>query len=270
MADLYRLNRRTFINQLGGSTIAVAILGSGVLAACSEDGAVVPVSQSSAPDPGSDSTSTSTTTSAQSTGVNPDSDTVAMRWQRVEMGGVSAYLIARGNEVAVVDTGFKNNIDKFDGALSAIGAQWGDVKHVILTHKHPDHVGGLPEVVELAGQATVYIGEADLSGAGDIAAQPVNDGEEIFGLQIIGTPGHTLGHISVLDPDAGFLVVGDAMNEENGMVLGPNPQFTPDMATANESVKRLAEREFETIVFGHGNPFEGGASKAVVALAQTL
>lgn len=268
MADLFRLNRRTFLNQLGGSTIAVAILGSGVLAACSEDGAVVPISPSSAP--GSDSTSTSASESTQSTGDEPGSETVAMRWQRVEMGGVSAYLIARGNEVAVVDTGLRNNIDKFDSALSAIGAQWGDVKHVILTHKHPDHVGGLPEVVELAGQATVYIGEADLSGAGDITAQPVNDGEEIFGLQIIGTPGHTAGHISVLDPDAGFLVAGDALNEGSGMVLGPNPQFTPDMGTANESVKRLAEREFETIVFGHGNPFEGSASEAVFALAQTL
>lgn len=244
MAELHRLNRRTFLNKMGGSTVAVAFLGSGVLAACSSDGSVVPVAS--------------------------EAEVDGLRWQRVQMGGVSAYLIARGNEVAVVDTGNPNNIDRFDAALSAIGAQWGDVKHIILTHKHGDHVGGLPEVVGLATQASVYIGEADLSGAGDVAAEPINDGDEVFGLQIIGTPGHTAGHVSVLDVGAGFLVAGDALNERDGMLLGPNPQYTPDMETANASVKRLAERTFETVVFGHGNPLEGAASDAVVAFAQTI
>ncbi len=54
------------------------------------------------------------------------------------------------------------------------------------------------------------------------------------------------------------------------MVLGPNPSFSSDIAEANASVQRLAERSFETVVFGHGNPIEGGASTAIVALAQTL
>jgi len=87
---------------------------------------------------------------------------------------------------------------------------------------------------------------------------------------VIATPGHTPGHIAVLDPAAGFLIAGDALNESDGMVLGPNPNFSSDMAQANASVQRLAERSYETVVFGHGNPIESGASDAVLALAQTL
>jgi len=92
----------------------------------------------------------------------------------------------------------------------------------------------------------------------------------VFGLQVIGTPGHTAGHISVLDPIGGLLVAGDALNESDGMVLGPNPNFSSDIVEANASVARLAERQFETVVFGHGEPFEGGGADAVIALAQTL
>jgi len=131
-------------------------------------------------------------------------------------------------------------------------------------------VGGLPEVLEAAPNAIAYAGEADIPGiTAPRDLQPLNDGDEVFGLQVIATPGHTPGHISVLDPIEGFLVAGDALNEESGMIIGPNPRYTPDMDLAHASVKRLAERTFETVVFGHGDPFEGAASDAVVALAQT-
>jgi len=126
-------------------------------------------------------------------------------------------------------------------------------------------------VLELAATATAHAGRADAERIDAVrAVEALDDGDEIFGLQVIATPGHTPGHIAVLDPVAGFLVAGDALNESDGMVLGPNPSFTPDMDTANASVQRLAERSFETVVFGHGNPIETGASEAVVALAQTL
>ena len=98
----------------------------------------------------------------------------------------------------------------------------------------------------------------------------MNDGEEIFGLQIIGTPGHTPGHISVYDPSGSLFVAGDALNNVESELTGPNPQFTPDMALASESVKKIAQLTFETALFGHGDPLEGGASTAIAELATTL
>ncbi len=273
MAELHRLNRRTFLTDMGKRTVAIAVLGPATMAACSSDGDVTPSTTS-----GDGAAVTlepsgpGTTGSPVTDGSPPTGDVVAagFRWERVELGFVSAYLIARGNEVAIVDSGNGNNLPKFEEALSIVGAGWGDVNHLILTHKHGDHVGGLPDITGAASNANVYIGEADLDGVPEGAAQPINDGDEIFGLQIIGTPGHTPGHISVFDESAGFLVAGDALNEEGGMVLGPDASFTADMDTANASVQRLAERQFETVVFGHGDPIEGGASDQVVALAQTL
>jgi glyoxylase-like metal-dependent hydrolase (beta-lactamase superfamily II) len=92
----------------------------------------------------------------------------------------------------------------------------------------------------------------------------------VFGLRIIDTPGHTPGHICVLDPVGGLLVAGDALIGSRGGVAGPNPQFTSDLATANESVKKLATFEFETALFGHGEPVGSGASTAVAGLAAGL
>ena len=122
-----------------------------------------------------------------------------------------------------------------------------------------------------APQARVYAGAADIPQmTAPRAITPVTDGEEVFGLRIIATPGHTPGHISVLDPVGSLLVVGDAMGNINHRLSGSNPQYTADMAQAHQSVKKLAALTFAKAVFGHGDPLEQDASAAVATLARTL
>jgi glyoxylase-like metal-dependent hydrolase (beta-lactamase superfamily II) len=106
---------------------------------------------------------------------------------------------------------------------------------------------------------------------------PVGDGDTVFGLSIIETPGHTPGSITVLDPVAGVVIVGDAINGagsgvagSEGGVGGANPRFTSDMAQAAESIKKLAALSFDSVYFGHGDPLEGNASQMVADLAATL
>jgi hypothetical protein len=53
-------------------------------------------------------------------------------------------------------------------------------------------------------------------------------------------------------------------------ITGANPQYTSDMAQANESVKKLAKLTFEKAVFGHGEPIEKGASAAIGKVANAL
>jgi glyoxylase-like metal-dependent hydrolase (beta-lactamase superfamily II) len=189
----------------------------------------------------------------------------------VVLGSVSAFVLARAGEATIVDTGNPGSEDGIGAGLGALGLGWGDVGHVIVTHLHNDHQGSLPAVLNLAPEAAAYAGAADIP---QIPAPrdliPVGDGDIVFDLQIIDTPGHTPGHISVLDPVGGLLVAGDALNGRDGGVIGANPRFTADVAVADDSVRKLAQLTFDTVVFGHGDPVEGQASDQVAALAASL
>jgi glyoxylase-like metal-dependent hydrolase (beta-lactamase superfamily II) len=190
---------------------------------------------------------------------------------RVSMGFVNGYVLVRGKEVAIVDTGTPNNAEKFADVIRTAGLGWDSVQHVILTHYHPDHIGSMGQVMAAAPKATAYAGAADIpkiSSPRPIKA--VGDNEEVFGLRIIATPGHTPGHICVLDPAGSLLILGDAMVNIGSKLGGPNPQYTADMAQANQSVKKLAGMTFDRAVFGHGEPIDKGASQAIAKLASTL
>ena len=256
------ISRRGFLYDLGRGTLALAVFG---LAACTEaDGSPDTVSTTtSAGDPTSTTTSPEETTSTQ--------PAPAVSWQRVNLGFVSAYIVVRGGEAAIVDTGVAGSESDIEAGLVAVGVDWSSVGHVILTHRHPDHQGSLPAVLAAAAGATGYAGAGDLDAiTSPKALVSVGDGDKVFDLEIIETPGHTPGHISVLSPDASLLIAGDALNGQDGGVIGANPQYTPDMATANLSVQKLAGFQFDTVVFGHGEPVVGGAAARVAELAASL
>lgn len=189
---------------------------------------------------------------------------------RVNLGFVNAYVLVRGKEAALVDTGTAGNGSKIADVLRAANLSWDAVRHVILTHYHPDHIGSVGEVLSEAAKATAYAGAADTPQIkSPRPVKAVGDNDEVFGLRVIATPGHTPGHICVFDPVGSLLILGDAMNNP-GALSGPNPEYTADMAEAHRSVKKLAKLKFERALFGHGEPIDQGASQAIAKLAATL
>jgi len=189
---------------------------------------------------------------------------------RVNMGFVNAYVLIRGKEAAVVDTGTAGNGSKIADVVRSAGLGWSEIHHVILTHYHPDHIGSVGEVLGAATKATAYAGAADIPQIkSPRPLKAVADNDEVFGLRVIATPGHTPGHVCVFDPAGSVLILGDAMNNIDKL-SGPNPQYTADMAQAHQSVKKLAKLKFERAVFGHGEPIDKSASQAVAKLAGTL
>ena len=265
--------------------MAMAVVTPAVLAGCGSDAPSTTTGQAAQTDvdaTGADPTAPAEPTAAPPTAAAPDptasadTDTSSadgvtepLTWARANLGFVSAYVLARGNTAAIVDTGVAGSASAIGQTLSTLGLNYSDVAHVILTHNHADHAGSISEVLAEAVNATAYAGEADLGGIpGDISG--LVGGEDIFGFEMLPTPGHTAGHMAVIDHQAGLLVAGDAIfTEEGGVVEGPE-RFFSDVPQSRESIKAMAALTFNTLLVGHGEPIEDAADTAVAALAATL
>ena len=252
-----RLSRRVFLADVGRGMVAIALLG---VVGCARVGAARP------PRPRSRSDEPSAAARPRSGSAEPG----APAWHRVDVGFVSAYVLAREGEAAVVDTAGPIGTDAGSSeadilvALEAAGLGWPNVAHVILTHWHSDHAGSAAAVLEAAPDAQGYAGAEDIP---HIVVPrplvPVIDGDDVFGLRIVATPGHTPGHIAVLDEALGVLVVGDAMTTNDGRPTSPPVRTTGDMEQALRTVAKIGALDFETLLVGHGDPIESGAAVLV-------
>ena len=189
------------------------------------------------------------------------------------------------NRLVLIDTSVDDTAKDIFSWLRKNGHAPGDLTSVILTHTHPDHVLGLKAVKSRAPGAKVAAGKDDADyiartkvypgppGPQRHDAVPVDvrleDAQSYEGFLVIATPGHTPGHISLLDKERKLLVAGDALNNEKA--LGPMPdQYNIDPKQHRASIKKLANYEFETLIMGHGKPILRGAGAQLKALAATL
>src|ERR1051326_8899196 len=58
-----------------------------------------------------------------------------------EDGFVSSYIVVRGSEAAIVDTGVPGSAQRIGEVVQEAGVGWDAVRHLIVTHLHPDHAG---------------------------------------------------------------------------------------------------------------------------------
>jgi glyoxylase-like metal-dependent hydrolase (beta-lactamase superfamily II) len=191
---------------------------------------------------------------------------------------VRAFVVVRGREAALVDALLPGNVNAIQDVLRTAGLGFDALKHVILTHYHPDHSGSAADIAALAGGATWYAGAPDIppltAGIPDFGVPPfrkpiqaIAEGSEVFGLRIVATPGHTAGHVSVFEPSGSAMVIGDAAFNLQGLSGSP-PQFTADLVAAGESVRKLAGMNFQRALFSHGPPINEGAAAALAQFLQ--
>lgn len=264
------LTRRVLLKDMGKAGLAVMVLGVSACSSETQGGSSTSFGSEPSTSPPTSTTGPATSTTSAGTTTTPTTGE-GHSWHRVNLGFVSAFIVYRGGVATVVDTGVDGSALSIGSGLEEVGLGWSDVGGLILTHKHPDHQGSTQGVLESAPGIPWY------AGAGDIEAinaptegLPVGDGDSVAGLDIIETPGHTPGHISVLDPIGGILVTGDALTGVDGGVAGPNAGFSEDIDLANESVGKLAGFDYEVILLGHGEPILKGGSAAVSDLAASL
>lgn len=209
----------------------------------------------------------------------------------------NVFLLVEDAGLALIDSGGPGSGPKILTYIRQIGRRPEDLRHIVLTHQHVDHVGGAAYLAAQTG-AQVLAHPLDIPAIEGKAArelprnaavrllfkalmlprlQPVavtrhlTSGETLpilpddGGLQVIATPGHTTGHCSLYLPRRRVLFAGDALTQLRGAVQPPPAIFSTDMPTARRSLAALAELPVETSLCGHGRPILHGATDRIAA-----
>jgi glyoxylase-like metal-dependent hydrolase (beta-lactamase superfamily II) len=98
----------------------------------------------------------------------------------------------------------------------------------------------------------------------------LHDGEELplhGGIEVIHTPGHTPGHLSLFVKKARLLIAGDELRVEEGELVGPGEWATPDMERANASLRKLIDYQIDYVLCYHGGIYGPDASEKIAELS---
>jgi glyoxylase-like metal-dependent hydrolase (beta-lactamase superfamily II) len=98
----------------------------------------------------------------------------------------------------------------------------------------------------------------------------LHDGEELplhGGVEVIHTPGHTPGHLSLFVKKARLLIAGDELRVEEGELVGPSEWATPDMEQANASLRKLLDYQIDYVLCYHGGLYGPNASEKIAELS---
>lgn len=176
-----------------------------------------------------------------------------MNIQKLTLGlyQTNIYILSNDTEAVVIDPGYEPDI-----ILDALEGK--ELKAILLTHGHFDHVGGVRELAAETG-CPVYLNEADLSMPPQMTAGPLyytntydeGDFVEAAGLsfKVLHTPGHTPGSICLLCENAMFS--GDTLFWGS---CGRTDLPGGSWATIRKSLLRLAELSGDYDVYpGHGD-----------------
>lgn len=211
------------------------------------------------------------------------------------------HLVRIPDGYALVDTAVPGSGRTILDALARLGGRARDLRQIVLTHSHLDHMGSAAALVEATG-ARVLAGAADapairgtaaelqptytaservlheqvMAGFADADVPPpqhvrvdveLHDGDTVDGwgepVHVLHVPGHTPGSIALHLPSCGVLFPGDIVATAEGRaILGP---FNVDREQAVASFRRLAALEVEALCVPHGEPVLRGASEVLRA-----
>ena len=221
---------------------------------------------------------------------------------------INAYLVEQAGEVTIIDAGVSGFYSQLDKELAAMGRSPADVRALVLTHGHTDHIG-FAERVRRERQVPVSVHEADAAlargevpnpakGLGPVKLRPVvgfmwfsalhgglrtpklqqvatfGDGATLDvpgSPRVVLTPGHTPGSAVLHFPSLDALFVGDALATYAVTTGARGPQvapFTADAVQAVESLTRLDGVSAGHVLPGHGDAWTGGLSEAIRQIRQ--
>ncbi len=184
-------------------------------------------------------------------------------------------ILLRGRRPVLVDTGFGADAPALLAWLGQQGMHARDLALVVNTHSHCDHSGG-NHAIE-SGYGTPIAAQADeaaLVNARDPNAcqaewlqqpiesyqvtRPLRGGDTVStggtAWLVVGTPGHTAGHLSLYSAEHGVLILGDALHDADLGWLNPYREGPDSLDRASETIERLAALPARIGLSGHGPP----------------
>jgi glyoxylase-like metal-dependent hydrolase (beta-lactamase superfamily II) len=222
---------------------------------------------------------------------------------RLGNGTINSYLVADGTDVTIIDAGVPGYWSELPAELAAMGRTLADVRALVLTHGHSDHIG-FAERARRERQMPVSVHELDAAlargevpnparGLGPVRLRPVLS-FLVYGalkgalrtprLGEVGTfadgaildmpgsprvllvPGHTPGSAAIHVHSLDALFIGDAIATRAVTTGETGPMiapFTADPSTALRSLDRLEGIEAGWLLPGHGEPWTGGVGAAI-------
>jgi glyoxylase-like metal-dependent hydrolase (beta-lactamase superfamily II) len=212
--------------------------------------------------------------------------------------GCNTYLII-DKGVTLVDTGLRGNEKLIYGYLKKLGYEPTDIKRIVITHAHFDHINCLynlkketnAEVIVGETDADIVTGKMPLRTMGGVFARSFNafmfyyrykpvpvdrmlkDGDVIDvigGLRAVMLSGHSHGNMGLYSQARRLVFSSDTIRVIDHKLMPPHPRFTENMHDAIQAIKRLAELDFDVLLPGHGSPVMTGASEKVKELYHEL
>jgi glyoxylase-like metal-dependent hydrolase (beta-lactamase superfamily II) len=218
---------------------------------------------------------------------------------RVEV--LNPVMLVDENQMVLVDCGYPGSLPLLQEAAKKQHLLFEKITALVITHHDIDHMGAAFELVHAYPHIKVYASAAEapyingkkkslrLQQAEELypllpdaykpaalafqnalmAMKPVrvdlmlDEKDQPFGndLQVVFTPGHTPGHISLYLQNEKLLIASDALVVENNEFEIANPQFTLDLTGAIASVKKLSALSIHGMVCYHGGEMNTGIEK---------
>lgn len=186
----------------------------------------------------------------------PDFDRLSERCIRINGGnpgrftlqGTNTYLLGTGRERILIDSG-QGHAKWINSLRMVLEQENATVRDLLLTHWHPDHIGGIADLQTLCPQATVY---KNVPGKNQ---RNIQDGAEFkvegATIQACHTPGHTEDHMSFLIVEEDALLTGDN-------VLGHGTTVFENLSVYIKSLQRMRTVFKGRAYPGHGSVIEDG------------
>ena len=179
---------------------------------------------------------------------------------------INVLLLEDDDGWTLVDTGTANSAGRIQEAVTALGSGPG-LKRIFVTHHHPDHAGGVKGLIEWAPQAESRLPSRRRSSPADAPDEPasaffrpiasrqnvppapvakvLSEGDLVSGFRIISTPGHSLGHVSLLRDADGVLFTADAFGcLPRKIRVGVRKYLCADPPLARRSAGSCSEKTF--------------------------